>query len=260
MGRIDFVAVAVLGIAIAGCKPSSGSASDAKETKETKEAKGGKEGEGDKSEPAAAVGKFATATLADFEGRAKKKGWKVLTSSSNNDDGFGTMDLELEDSSHYAYVTVIDLAEAAKKPATMAAKMGADRAVLLQLDEENKKAKPADQLDKLLAKSPLDAATRDTVTKALAELGWKVGATDSTSEDGLATHTIAAENKEGDSAIDVMLFDFSAAKKDGRVAVDGMRIINVFVCKDCTERKTKFTSAVWQNTKARGLLGKLTNP
>lgn len=251
MGRINLVAVAVLGIAIGGCKASSGPAGEGKEASGSESAKAAE---------AAVVGKFATSSLADFEGRVKKSGWKVLASSSSNDDGLGLMDMELEDSSHYAYVTVIDLAEAAKKPATMAAKMGSDRGVLLRLDTEDKKMKAGDHLEKLLAKSPVDTMTRDTATKAIGELGWKVGATDSTSEDGVTTVSVAGESKDGESVLDFMLFDFSAAKKDGRVAVDGMRIMNVFVCKDCTERKTKIMSQAWQNAKARVLLGKLTNP
>jgi hypothetical protein len=219
----------------------------------------GEGGDGKKDEAgeeAASVGPFADAKLTDFEARAKKAGWKVVTSSSEDTEGTTLMALELEDSSHFAYVTVVDLAGVK----SAAAKVDKGAAVVLQADPESKD-KPAALLDQLLAKAPLDKLDREALGKGLGELGYKVGSTSSDSEDGLTTSVLTA-TKGGDedgSEIDVTLYDYREALKEGRIAVDKQRIMNVFVCEDCTKRNTKILSQAWQNAKAKVLLGKLTN-
>lgn len=250
-------------LAMAGCcnlgggssSKSEGSASSAASTGSASAAQVGTEDE----EKAVPTGKFADAKLADFEARAKRAGWRVLSSDASDLDGIKEMSLELDNKKYYAYVTVIDVSAAAKTPARFAVQMSATRALVLGVDSLDG-IKAAEILPKLLAKSPMETATRDTLTDALKELGWVVSNMSTDTEDGLSTSTFDAEDKAGKSGIDGTLYDWSEAQKEKRVAVDGHRVMNVFVCQDCTARKTKFTSQVWQNLKAQRLLGKLTNP
>jgi hypothetical protein len=112
-------------------------------------------------------------------------------------------------------------------------------------------------LAKILAKTAVDEATRDSVSSALKSLGYKIASTDSSEEDGVTTSFLAAESAA--ASVTVVSFDWRTAKQDGRIALDGARMINVQVCKDCTARTKKTLSQAWQNAKARVLLGKLTN-
>src|SRR5688572_5773558 len=97
--------------------------------------KEGEKGAGtEKEEADAPIGKFADTKLADFEARAKKANWKVHQSAAEDEEGFTSIHMELEDPSHYAYITVIDVAGAAKKPAT-AGKMGDNTAIAIELED-----------------------------------------------------------------------------------------------------------------------------
>lgn len=209
----------------------------------------------DASEKPATPGKFADASLPELERRAKKAGWKVSSSQSSE----GTMFLELSDRSHYAYVQVIDVTPRTEKGQKTLVKMGDTRAVAWTLDPDPAKKAGADALlASLSAKAPLETATRESIVAALA--GWKMGDTSKEDEDGLVTVRVDADRPDGSAHVEVDLYDFAAAKKEGRVAVDQSRILCTFVCRDCTRKEKRLTAEAWQTHKARVLLGKLSNP
>lgn len=214
-------------------------------------------GDGTDEQPVA-VGKFAQATLADFEKRAKKAKWNVKSSSTSDN----RMDLELDDRSHYGYVVVIDVPPKVEKgQGTALAKMSDTKAIGLMLDvDKDRKLKAEDVLASILTKSPLESATRESLSAALRELKWKVGDTSKEDDDGLVTVRIDASLADGSGHLEVDLYEYAAAKKQGRIAIDGTRIMNVFVCRDCTKKEKRVTAEVWQTHKSRVLLGKLTNP
>lgn len=232
-------------LACKGSSRSSSSAPGASSSAASSEAEEGAE---------VAAGKFGGFSLKDLESRAKKAGWKVLSSHEDRTFDCDQYDLELEDPKHYAYVTVIDLGEdvAAKKHA---GKMGKTSGLAIELDDSPTPGKKL--LAEIEAKKPIDELDRDGLKEVLAGLGWKVSEASAESEDGVTATTIGAE--KGEASLSLLHWDFSKAVKDGRVAVDGDRFMNVFVCKDCTQRKVGAFAEAWQTAKAKRLLGKLTN-
>jgi hypothetical protein len=236
----------VLLAALLACKASSGGSP----TPAASASAGGSEA----NDEAAPVGKFATFSLKDFEARAQKARWKVLSSHEVKLDGSDRFALELDDSKHYAYVTVIDLG-AESTARSHAARMGQTSGIVVEVDGETLAAKSL--LEAILAKKPVDNLSRDAIKEILVGMKWEVASSDTDSEDGVSETNLDAS--KGEDSITVVYWDFSRAQREGRAAVDGDRIINVFVCKDCTQRKTGAVAQAWQNAKAKRLLGKLTN-
>ncbi len=212
----------------------------------------------DEAEAAAKPGKFADTKLGDLEARAKKAGWKVLSASSDKLAGAEHMDLELDNGKHFAYVSVVDLG-VEESGAKHAAKMGKGAGITVELESLDDKPLKADALlSQVLAKTDVDALSRDALAGALKQLSWKIESTESFSEDGVTWSTIIAE-KGVESSLIVNLYEFKEAAKDGRLAIDGDRLMNVFVCKDCVDRKEGTFAEAWQKSRAEVLLGKLTN-
>ncbi|GMV16891.1 MAG: hypothetical protein AMXMBFR56_51150 [Polyangiaceae bacterium] len=200
------------------------------------------------------TGKFGSFTLKDIETRAKKAGWKVLSSHEDKTFDCDQYDLELEDPKHYAYVTVIDLgAEVTAKK--HAGKMGKTAGLALEVEDSPTPGKQL--LADIEAKKPIDELDRDSLKEVLKGMGWKISDSSADSEDGVTATTIGAE--KGEASLSLFHWNFAKAAKDGRVAVDGDRFMNVFVCKDCTQRKVGTFAEAWQTSKAKRLLGKLTN-
>jgi hypothetical protein len=211
--------------------------------------------EDDKEEQAGpATGSLTDVSLSDLEKRAKGAGWKVDRSGSHKDFGIEHFELDLDNGKYFAYVRLIDFAPPSKKIAT---KVGDQAAVVVELvDGGEGKVEAKDVLEKLLAKVPLEKASRDSVKKGLEGLGLKVTRTDSSEEDGIVTTQIDCDDDAADAAINVQIYDFSAAKKKGHLVLDGERLLNAAVCKDCTTR-SKGLGEAWQTSKAKGLVTKL---
>ena len=202
----------------------------------------------DVSAEAVSVGKFADATLGDLETRARAAGWKVMASESDSDPPVPNMALELDDGSHFAYVTVFDFA----RTKTVASKLGSHTALALEAERDADRV-----LLQLIGKSGLDDSNRNSLKTSCENLGYKVMYFDAIEEDGVTFVTISAVGRD-DNDIELFFMDFAAAKNEGRIGVDGHRIMNVFVCKDCTKRNTRILSQAWQTAKAKVLLGRLT--
>lgn len=195
------------------------------------------------------VGKFADAKLSDLEARAKAAGWKVMASEFDGDAPVPTMALELDDGSHFAYVTLFDFV----RTKSVASKLGSHTALTVAVGDRD----PDKLLSQLIGKSALDELNRDSLRTSCESLGYKVMHIEVLEEDGITFVTMSAESKD-ESTIELFFVDFAAAKNEGRIGVDGHRIMNVFVCKDCTKRNTRILSQAWQTAKAKVLLGRLT--
>ncbi|MEZ4223608.1 MAG: hypothetical protein R3B13_21850 [Polyangiaceae bacterium] len=202
------------------------------------------------------VGSFGKITDAEVEARAKAAGFKILKTESDTDGGgVSLLALELEDAKHYAYVNLYDLAPPRTNKGLHAAKMGSTGGIAIELDDEYHKPDADKLLSDLVAKQPVDGATRAKLKAALESLGWDVESASSETEDGLTVNSVTGTNDDG--GISVTHIDLSAALKDKRAAIDGTKLMNVFVCKDCTKRKVNAFSEAWQRAKAGRLLRKI---
>ena len=197
---------------------------------------------------ASSAGGFSSASLTDLEARAKKAGWKVKSSGVDNQSSVAFTDLELDDGKHWAYVAMADLTS--KSGAVL---VGDDQALRIEVDGDPDATmpKPAELLKKLEG-----LKGRDAIVAEAKKLGLKVLSSNSETVDGLTTTFLELENKRGSVAL-VDLLDYAAAKKEGRIAIDGKRVLNVYVCEDCVKDRANVLSKAWQIAKARTLLAKL---
>src|SRR5262245_17656540 len=141
----------------------------------------------DVSAEAVSVGKFADAKLPDLEARAKAEGWKVMASEADSDQPVDTMALELDDGSHFAYVTVFDFVSTK----SVASKLGSHTALSVEAERDADKV-----LSQLVGKSALDGSGLKTSCE---NLGYKVMYFDAVEEDGISFVTISAVGRDDSS-------------------------------------------------------------
>lgn len=234
-------------LALLACKSGSSKSSSATDASPGASAVSGNE------EP---IGKLGGATAAELEARATKLGYSLKSKDEDDDLGVEVSTLELEHDEHFAYVTLVDLGKAGGK--SHASELGREVGLVVHFDIAPERANAARILEQVIAKKPLDELSRDALREPLGTLGWKQDSSTSDTEDGVVRTSISAS--KGDDDADLVLFDFRAAKREGRVAAEGNRFVNVFVCQDCTKRREGVLADMKHRRLARKLLATLTNP
>lgn len=230
-------------VVLLACKSGSSSSSAPSSSSKTAE-----------SEADEPIGKLAGISAADIEARAKKSSYTQKSSDEDKDSGMQVVSLEFESDDNFAYVTLVDLGKDGKAHSVT---MGETSGLCIHFDEAPEGKLDAAALAKsLLDKHALSATKRDTLKEDLKALGWEVSSAASDSEDGVTSVDVVADKK--DDQVLIRFFDFKPAKSEGRLAVDGNRFLNVFVCEDCTKRKEGVLTDISNRRKARKLLGKLT--
>jgi hypothetical protein len=200
------------------------------------------------------VGKLGNVTASQLEARAKKAGYELESSNEDQDSGAVVSILELESEEYYAYVTLVDLgSDTSRKHAS---RMGENAGLAVHFDDAPDGVTAAKLCDEIVAKKPLGELSRGALKQVLGGLGWDVSSSSSDSEDGVVTSSLVADR--ADDQVSVVLFDFKAARREGRLVVDGKRFLNVFVCHDCTKRKEGVLADLGHRRRARKLLAKLT--
>ncbi|MBX3130463.1 MAG: hypothetical protein KF718_27335 [Polyangiaceae bacterium] len=236
----------VMLFALLACKGTSSSSSSGTSSSASPESSAGEE----------PVGALDGVTPAELAARAKAAGYSEESTNDDRDDGMVHHTLELESDKNYAYVTFVDLGVESEK--SHAAAMGENTALVVHFDEAPSQVTAPKLRDDILAASPLDGLAPDALKQALSKLGFKVSQTWKDSEDGVTRTRVIADRK-GDDAT-VWLFDFRAAKGEGRVAVGTRRFLNVMACYDCTKRKEGLLTDMTHRRRARKLLSQLTKP
>lgn len=199
-------------------------------------------------------GRFAALAAEELEGRALRSGWKVLGTRVATEAGRTSLDLELDDGRSFAYVALIDLGADADGR-SHAARMGERAGVSVHV--EGAGAPRADALlGRVLSEVEVDRLDRESLARAVAATGWSGGEVSTFERDGVGVVYLTASR--GDASVQVELVQLGRAIEDGRVAVDGDRYLNVFVCRDCSGRERGTIHEAWQRGKARRLLAELT--